>query len=98
MFDGVEHGLALREIASRREADQQARFQSPMNRGFGAGGDLTAGRQQRSVEIDGNQFVLHNVTIACQPKLASLAVDASNSVVINGFSTKQGMISGLIGY
>ena len=64
MLDGIQHGLALRKIASRREADEQARLQSPMNRGFGAGRNLAAGRQQRSIKVDGNQFKLHGVTIA----------------------------------
>ena len=64
MFDGLEHGLALRKIASGREADEQARLQSSVNGGLGARGDLAAGRQQRPVKVDGNQFVLHGITIA----------------------------------
>jgi len=92
MFNGVEHGLAFGKIPTGREADQEPRLQSPVDGEFGARRDFTAGRQERSVEVDGNQLVLHN--IANRPwgaRLASLRFDASYYPGIDGFSTIGGI-------
>jgi hypothetical protein len=59
---------------------------------FGSRRDFTAGRQERSVKVDGNQLVLHKV--ANRPwgaRLATLGADASYYTGIDGFSTIGGM-------
>jgi hypothetical protein len=63
MFDRIKHSLTLRKIPAGREANKQARFQRPMNGGFGSRCDLAAGREQRPVEVDGDHLVNHNITI-----------------------------------
>jgi hypothetical protein len=64
MAHGLQHGTAFRKISPGCKTNQQSGFQRPMNRRPSTRRHFSSRGEQRPIQVDGDHFELHGLTIA----------------------------------